>query len=182
MWYSLAMKTVDKKVADKKENRREITVLLQDIRSTHNVGSMFRTADAAGVTRMFLSGYTPAPVDRFGRPRKDIAKVALGAEKSVAWEYVGAEIGDVEKLLKKLSRQKFHIIALEQAKNSVDYKKVKIAKNQKVVFIVGQEVEGIDPALLKLCDVVAEIPMLGEKESLNVSVAFGVGLFRILGV
>ncbi len=158
------------------KHRGEVAVLLHDIRSTHNVGSIFRTADALGITKIYMSGYTPTPTDKFNRPRKDIAKVALGAEKTIAWEY----IEDPKTVLKKLKKEKFQIIALEQAQNSVDYKKVKIA--YPVVFLVGNEVEGISKNILSLCDVVAEIPMRGDKESLNVSVAFGVGLFRMLGV
>src|SRR3989338_3110525 len=146
--------------------KREIAVLLHNIRSTHNVGSIFRTADALGVDTIYLSGYTPTPLDRFGKPRKDIAKVALGAEKSVDWEYVK----NANKKIKDLKKEKYQIIALEQSKNSIDYKKVKV--KYPVLFIVGNEVGGIDSKVLSLCDVVAEIPMRGEKESLNVSVAF----------
>ena len=155
--------------------KREIAVLLHNIRSTHNVGSMFRTADALGVGKIYISGYTPTPLDRFGRPRKDIAKVAHGAEKSIEWEYIESS----EKLIKKL-RPSHQIIGLEQSKKSIDYKKVKV--KYPVLFIVGNEVEGIESKILSLCDVVAEIPMKGEKESLNVSVAFGVALFRILDI
>lgn len=156
--------------------RTEIAVLLHDIRSTHNVGSMFRTADTLGVTKIYISGYTPTPLDKFERPRKDIAKVALGAEKTIPWEHVT----DEKSLIKKLKKEKYQIVGVEQAKNSQDYKKVKIKRP--VLFIVGNEVEGMDTATLKLCDVVAEIPMKGEKESLNVSVAFGVALFRMLNL
>lgn len=154
----------------------EIAVLLHNIRSTHNVGSIFRTADAIGVKKIYLSGYTPTPLDRFNRPRKDIAKVALSAEKNIAWEYVLNE----KKLIKELKNNKYQIVALEQSNKSVDYKKVKI--NSDVLFIVGNEVEGINKDLISLSDVVAEIPMNGKKESLNVSVAFGIALFRILGI
>ncbi|HEY4508797.1 MAG TPA: RNA methyltransferase [Candidatus Paceibacterota bacterium] len=164
--------------------KTEIAVLLHNIRSTHNVGSIFRTADALGVSKIYLSGYTPTPLDRFGKPRKDVAKVALGAEKSIEWKYVESP----EKLIKKLknpasrkaTQGRYQIIGLEQSKNSVDYKKIKV--KYPVLFLVGNEVEGIDPKILSLCDVVAEIPMKGEKESLNVSVAFGVALFRILDI
>lgn len=156
--------------------KRGIYVLLHNIRSTHNVGSIFRTADALGITEIYLSGYTPAPVDRFGRPRKDIAKVALGAEKSVIWKY----IDDPEKKIKELKKMKCKIIALEQTKKSTDYKKIKI--NPPMLFIVGNEVGGIEDKTLTLCDNIVEIPMKGSKESLNVSVAFGVALFRILDI
>lgn len=153
-----------------------IYVLLHNIRSTHNVGSIFRTSDALGVNKIYLSGYTPTPMDKYNRPRKDISKVSLGAEKSISWEY----IQDPKKLIEKLKKDKIEIIAVEQSKNSVDYKKIKI-KNA-VLFVVGNEVEGVENSILKLCDMVAEIPMKGDKESLNVSVAFGVALFRMLNI
>ena len=158
------------------KNKNKVFVLLHDIRSVHNVGSMWRTANAAGVTKIFLSGYTPSPVDRFGVERKDFAKVALNSQKTVAWE----SVENPASLIKKLKREGFYVVAIEQAKNSVDYKKVKIKKP--VLFLVGNEVEGIPQKLLNLADVVAEIPMKGDKESLNVSVAFGIALFRMLGI
>ncbi len=153
---------------------KEVVVLLHNIRSTHNVGSIFRTSDALGVSKIYISGYTPTPIDRFNRPRKGIAKVSLGAEKSIAWEY----LKDPKSILKKLKQGGFEIVALEQAKGSKNYKNIKV-KN-KTVFVVGNEVEGISRNLLKLSDIIVEIPMKGEKESLNVSVAFAVALFRIL--
>ncbi len=153
-------------------------VVLDNIRSTHNVGSIFRTADALGVGQMILCGTTPTPTDRFGRARKDIAKVALGAEESISWKYEE----DTIKVLKDLKKVGYLIVAIEQAENSMDYKKVKLDKNGKVAFIMGEEVEGVKPKILKLVDVIAEIPMLGQKESLNVSVAFGVAVFRILSI
>ena len=157
-----------------KEKKREVAVLLHNIRSTHNVGSIFRTADSLGVSKIYLSGYTPTPLDKFNRPRKDVAKVALGAEKSISWEY----IADPKALLKKLKKQKYKIVSIEQSSKSKDYKKVKIT--YPILFIVGNEVDGIEKEVISLSDVVAEIPMRGEKESLNVSVAFGVALFRML--
>ena len=159
-----------------KSYNKEVAVLLHNIRSTHNVGSIFRTADALGVSKIYLSGFTPTPLDRFGRPRKDIAKVSLGAEKTIPWQYVK----NPKILIKKLKKEKYQIIGLEQSNNSVDYKKVKV--HNPVLFIVGNEVTGIDKGILSLCDIVAEIPMNGNKESLNVSVAFGIALFRILNI
>jgi|SRR5579872_1327020 len=156
------------------EKSKEIRIILHDIRSTHNVGSMFRTADAAGVSTIYVTGYTPAPVDQFGRKRKDIAKTALGAEESVPWE----KVSNISQLMSRLKKDGFQITAVEQSKRSVDYKKVKLHK--KSVLIVGNEVSGISTKILNNCDVVAEIPMRGIKESLNVSVAFGVALFRFL--
>jgi tRNA G18 (ribose-2'-O)-methylase SpoU len=154
----------------------EIIAVLDNIRSVHNVGSIFRTSDALGINKIFLCGCTPTPKDRFGRERKDLAKVALGAEKSIEWEYFKT----TEEAVKKLKKEKFQIIALEQSENSIDYKKVK-AKN-KIAIILGEEVHGLNKKVLDLADVVMEIPMRGIKESLNVSVSFGVAAFRIFNV
>lgn len=155
---------------------KKIYILLHNIRSVHNVGSMFRTADAAGVTKIFLTGYTPTPVDRFGREVKELSKVALGGELSVQWQYFKSP-NSVISLVKKEGGQ---IIGLEQAENAVDYKKVK--PTFPMLLIVGSEVEGMSKALLKKCDIIAEIPMLGKKESLNVGVSLGIALFRILRI
>ncbi|MGB8815921.1 MAG: TrmH family RNA methyltransferase [Minisyncoccia bacterium] len=154
--------------------KKQKFVVLVDIRSIHNVGSIFRTSDALGVSKIFLCGCTPTAKDRFGRKRQDLAKVALGAEESVAWEYCE----NVEKLLQKLKKEKVQIIALEQSSKSINYKKVK-TKNS-VAIILGEEVHGLSQKVLKFADVITEIPMLGKKESLNVSVAFGVAGFEIL--
>ena len=157
------------------KNIRQNILIIHNIRSVQNVGAMFRTADAAGVDKIYLTGYTPTPLDRFGRVRKDLAKSALGAEEFVAWEQKS-----LPALLRNLRREKYFIIAIEQDKNSIDYKKV-ILKS-KNAFIVGAEVAGIPKNILEKCDIVAEIPMRGKKESLNVSVALGVALFRILNL
>jgi 23S rRNA (guanosine2251-2'-O)-methyltransferase len=149
-------------------------LILHNIRSVSNVGAMFRTADAAGVDKIYLTGYTPAPLDRFGRKRTDFTKSALGSEEFVAWE----QKKSISPLLASLKKDKFFIIAIEQDKKSVDYKKVKL--KSKNAFLVGPEVTGISKSILKNCDVVAEIPMRGKKESLNVSVALGIALFRII--
>jgi 23S rRNA (guanosine2251-2'-O)-methyltransferase len=156
--------------------KKETILILNDIRSTHNVGAIFRTADACGISKIYLIGTTPSPIDRFGRERKDVAKTALGAEKTIPWEYVL----NIEPLLLKLKEEKFSIVAIEQSENSVDYKKVQL--KDKSAIIVGNEVTGIPKEILEKCDIVTEIPMMGEKESLNVSVATGVVLFRILGI
>lgn len=152
----------------------QIHILLHDIRSTHNVGAIFRTADAVGVSKIYLSGYTPAPIDRFGRARTDISKASLGAEKTVAWESV---VGPAD-LIKKLKKEKFKIIAVEQNTKSIDYRKLQIG--QKNLIIMGNEVGGIEEGILKLCDEIVQIPMLGQKESLNVSVAAGVVLYSLI--
>ena len=156
--------------------KSENILILHDIRSTINVGAMFRTADAAGINKIYLTGYTPAPVDRFGRKRSDVAKSALGAEEFVSWE----QKKNASSLILSLKKNGYFVIAIEQDKNSVDYKKIKIP--QKNVFLVGPEVTGLSKNILKKCDTIAEISMRGEKESLNVSVACGIAIFRILNV
>lgn len=151
-------------------------LILPDIRSAENVGAIFRTADAVGMSKIYLVGITPAPVDRFGRGRSDIAKSALGAEKSVQWE----QRENLVELINELKENNFKIIALEQDEKSIDYKDVQIGENN--VFLLGAETTGLPKEILDMCDVIAEIPMKGEKESLNVSVAFGIAIFRILNI
>ena len=153
-------------------------LILHNIRSVHNTGSCFRTADAAGVSRIILSGYTPTPLDRFNQPRKDFAKVSLGAEKSMPWLYVKT-LGPT---LAKLQKENYFIVAVEQDKNSTplfDFIPPKLPNDepQPLAVIVGNEVRGISKPLLKKCDAILEIPMRGKKESLNVSVTAGIALF-----
>lgn len=152
----------------------ESFLILPDIRSALNVGAIFRTADAVGVSKIFLTGVTPTPTDRFGRVQKDIAKSALGAETWIPFEYKKS----LPVLIKQLRDDGFTIVALEQDKNAIDYRKFKIPK--KVAIILGSEVEGLDKKTLKECDKIVHIPMHGKKESLNVSVAAGIVLFRML--
>lgn len=156
------------------KNSKETIVIIHDVRSVENVGAMFRTSDAAGVSKIYLTGYTPTPLDRFGRKRGDLAKSALGAEEFVAWE----QKKSLPTLIGKLKKEGYLIVAVEQAENSVDYRKVK--SNNKKAFIMGNEVTGIPKNILNKCDVIAEIPMLGKKESLNVSVTLGIILFDSL--
>lgn len=157
-------------------NKKEIYLILHNIRSAHNVGAIFRTAEAAGISKIYLTGYTPTPIDRFGRERKDIAKTALGAEKIVPWE----ARKNINRPIKELKKKKLTIIAVEQSPKSIDYKKVKI-KNRTAI-ILGNEVTGLPANVLKNCDVAAQIPMKGKKESLNVSVAAGIFIFRAMGI
>ena len=155
---------------------QENILILPDIRSAQNVGAIFRTAEAVGISKIYLTGYTPCPIDKFNRVRKDISKSALGAELMVIWEYKKS----LTALLTKLKKENYKIIAIEQDKNSIDYKKVKLS--HKNAFIVGTEVSGLPKNILQKCNEIAEIPMKGKKESLNVSVATGVALFRILNI
>ncbi|MBI2047648.1 MAG: TrmH family RNA methyltransferase [Parcubacteria group bacterium] len=155
---------------------KETALILHNIRSMYNVGSIFRTAEAAGISKIYLVGITPTPIDRFGRARKEIQKTALGAEKNVKWEHVSR----VNQLLTRLRKERFYIVGIEQTARSIDYRVVR--PKRKTAFIFGNEVTGLPALVLKQCDVVAEIPMKGKKESLNVSVATGIILFGILNV
>lgn len=151
----------------------EVAVVLPNIRSAHNVGSIFRTADGAGVSRMFLAGYTPRPVDRFGRADKTLSKTALGAQLSMPWEHHR----EPAVLLRKLRTEGWHIVGVEQDARSRDYRTLKL--KGKTAFVFGNEVRGLSPALRALCDELVEIQMYGKKESLNVSVAAGIVLFAM---
>src|SRR5690606_37393364 len=117
------------------------SVLLHNIRSVYNVGSIFRTADAAGFNHVYITGYTPSPVDRFGRERSDIYKVALGAEKSVSWSYTD----NIKEVLLQRKDSGAYIIAVEQSPRSFDYRKLSEFEvdAQEVVLIMGEETQGI---------------------------------------
>jgi 23S rRNA (guanosine2251-2'-O)-methyltransferase len=156
--------------------KKDISIILNNIRSVHNVGAIFRTADAVGISKIYITGYTPTPVDRFGRNRDDLHKSALGAEKNIKWEYVEK----VEELINDLKKEGTEIIALEQSPYSKDYKDVEVS--DRAAVLIGNEVTGVPEDLLSKCDVVVEIPMEGKKESLNVSVATGVLLYRLLNI
>ncbi len=156
----------------------DIVAVLHSIRSVHNVGSIFRTADAAGVRKVYLCGITPTPLDRFGKPRKDFIKVSLGAEKSVAWEKISER--QIPKLFNDLKKEHYKILAIEQAKNSVPYQNIRVCETLKLAVVMGNEVRGLPPSVLKEAEKVLEIPMRGKKESLNVAVAFGIVAFGLL--
>lgn len=156
-----------------------ITLILHNIRSAHNVGAIFRSAEGAGIAKIFLTGYTPAPDDQFERANKEIAKTALGAEQMVKWEKTESATDQISKL-KKLNYQ---IVALEQDEKSVDYKKFNPpAGGGDVALILGNEVGGIEPEILHICDQIIEIPLRGQKESLNVATAAGIAIFRLLDI
>ena len=166
-----------------------MVVILHNIRSLHNVGSIFRTADAVGVRKIYLCGITPAPVDTLGKPRPQLTKVSLGAEKTVEWEYVKL----ASALVGRLKKDGYKILAVEQDKKSISYRKMKIGAREKVALILGSEVRGLPASILKRADKILEIPMAGAmvrqahhprrtrrgKESLNVAVAFGIVAFGL---
>ncbi len=154
-----------------------MVVLLHNIRSLYNVGSIFRTADAAGVDKIYLCGITPAPVDRFGEPRTKMTKIALGAENTVPWE----KISTTAQAIKQLKKAGYRIIAIEQDKKSIPYYALRATHYElkRVALVLGAEVEGLPKTILARCDTIVEIPMAGKKESLNVSVAFGIVAFHL---
>lgn len=138
------------------------------------MGSIFRTADAAGVEKIFLVGYTPTPLDRFGTSRKDFAKVSLGAEQTIPW----VQVKTLSSAIKQIKKADYTVAAVEQDKNSTPLFKFKTPK--KLALVLGNEVRGLSKPSLKLCDAIVEIPMRGKKESLNVSVAAGIAMFSLL--
>ena len=145
-----------------------ISILVEDVRSVHNVGSIFRTADSFGAEKVYLSGITAYP------PRADLHKTALGAEESVDWEY----IKDPILLAKELKSKGITLVLIEQTKKSQDIFNSEI--QFPVCFVVGNEVHGVSEGLSALCDTHLEIPMHGIKQSLNVSVATGIIGYELL--
>lgn len=148
-------------------------VILENIRSAHNVGSIFRTADGAGVEKIYLLGYTPTPIDRFGRTQSEIKKTSLGASETIEWEHITESYTE---LIKKLQTEGYEIVAVEQNANARTLSGFSVPEN--VAYIFGNEVDGVSSELLSQADTIVEIPMLGQKESLNVSVAAGIVLYH----
>lgn len=147
-------------------------LVLENIRSVENTGSIFRTAECLGVSKIVLVGTTPAPLDRFGRKRSDFAKVSLGAEELVDWDY----FTDIDLALNSLRESGFQIISLEQTNDSSKNIKNFNPRDQ-FALVVGNEVDGVSKRALESSEVILEIPMQGKKESLNVAVATGIALF-----
>ena len=158
----------------------DFVVIAHDIRSSHNVGSIFRTSDGAGVSKIFLTGYTMCPAVQdapyLTRAERDLAKTALGAERSVVWE----RMSDLGELVERLKREGYEIVALEQSERSIPYDAYQ-PQGEKVALLLGAEVDGLSQEALDLSDTVVDIPMRGMKESLNVSVAFGIAAYHIAG-
>lgn len=145
-----------------KEIRLPLTVVLNNIRSLYNVGSIFRTADGAGVEKIWLCGYTGFP------PQSQISKTALGAEQRVPWEHHD----DVLSVIRQLKKRGYRIVLLEQLDQSIEYHE--FVPSGPVCLVVGNEIEGVSDGLLPYCDCAVEIAMAGIKNSLNVAVAFGI--------
>jgi len=147
---------------------KEVYLILDNIRSMHNVGAIFRTCDGAGIKQIFLCGITAKP------PRIQIDKTALGATNFVPWKYYKSTI----RLVNYLKNKGISIVALELTKNSVNYKDYKY--QYPLALIVGNEIEGINQKVLDLCDVIIDIPMHGHAKSLNVATSAGIALYNLI--
>ena len=154
----------------RKVSKTPVVVVLDNVRSMHNVGSIFRTSDAFRIHKILLCGITACP------PHRDIRKTALGAEESVDWEYYKTTQEAI------LSLKDCHICALEQATTSVPLREVKFPKNKTIVLIVGNEVDGVQEHLFNDCDQIIEIPQFGTKHSFNVSVSAAISLWEIFNI
>src|SRR5690606_32435617 len=155
--------------AFKATEKTPLVVVLDNIRSCNNIGSVFRTSDALLVEKIFLCGITATP------PNKEIHKTALDAEKSVDWEY----LKKTEEAVKKLQQDGFKVFAVEQVENSILLPDFKPAAGEKVALVFGNEVKGVQQKVVNLCDGAIEIPQFGTKHSFNVSVSAGIVLWDI---
>lgn len=152
-----------------------VTVLLNSIRSSYNVGSIFRTSDGAMIEKLILCGYTPhPPIDSENSGNKDVLKTALGSTESVKWEYIKSPI----EAINLLKSQGIKICALELTENSTPYSNA-AQYNFPICLVVGNEITGVSQEVLDLCDYSIEIPQYGIKQSLNVAVAYGIAIFEL---
>ncbi|MDJ1504438.1 RNA methyltransferase [Xanthocytophaga agilis] len=154
--------------AFKNTKKNPFILLLDNVRSAHNVGSAFRTADAFAVEKIMLCGITATP------PNREIAKTALGATESIAWEYSETS----EEAVKRLRDEGYLIVILEQTEGSINLNHFTISSDKKYCFVFGNEVFGVDEKLLPLAEVSVEIPQFGTKHSLNISVSVGIVLWE----
>ncbi len=152
-----------------KAKKIPISLMLENIRSHHNVGSAFRTADAFRLQEMILAGFTPVP------PQKEIRKTALGAEQSVSWE----KTQNSTEFLKQKKTEGFKIYSLEQTSRSISLEDLKYEASPKIL-VLGNEVDGVSQDIIDLSDLSIEIPQFGTKHSLNVSVALGIACWKLL--
>lgn len=148
----------------KQSEKTPIIIVLDDIRSLHNIGSVFRTADAFLIEKIFLCGITATP------PNKEIHKTALGATETVAWEHNA----NVLEVIQNLKDDNVTVFAIEQVESAIFLQDFKIEKNKKYALVFGNEVFGVSQKAIELCDGCIEIPQLGTKHSLNISVSAGI--------
>lgn len=153
----------------KESKKIPVIVLLDNVRSQNNIGSLFRTADAFRLEALFLCGITSKP------PQREIHKTALGATESVHWEYRDKTIEAIEELI----AAGYQILAVEQTEHSVALEQLQLSRNQKYVLVFGHEVRGVDQRVLDRSDMSIEIPQYGTKHSLNISVAAGIVIWDV---
>lgn len=153
----------------KEAAKTPIIVVLDDIRSLHNIGAFFRTSDAFLLEKIYLCGITATP------PNKEIHKTALGATETVAWEYVK----DINKLMVRLKKEDVKIFSIEQVENSTMLNDLNVALGEKYALVFGNEVKGVNQEVINISDLVVEIPQLGTKHSLNVSVSGGIVIWDV---
>ncbi len=167
----LTMEELDRLTVDqfKESTKIPVIVVLDNIRSQHNIGSIFRTADAFRIHSIHLCGITATP------PNREIQKTALGATESVEWKYYQSTIDSV----KELKQDGYFVVAIEQANDSVNVNVFKPNIYNKIALVFGNEVHGVDDEIMKICDACIEIPQHGTKHSLNVSVAAGIVIWEI---
>lgn len=162
----LANSELERKTVEdfKQADKTPIIIILDDIRSLHNIGSVFRTADAFLIEKIYLCGITAVP------PNKEIHKTALGATETVSWEYAK----DVLEVIQNLKQENVSVLAIEQVENSIFLQNFSPEENQKYALVFGNEVKGVSQEAVAICDDVIEIPQLGTKHSLNISVSAGI--------
>lgn len=151
--------------------KQPVRVVLDDVRSRHNVGAMFRTADAFGIEGLILCGFTPCP------PHREIEKTALGATLSVPWEHAP----DAVDAVRRLQEQGYQVLAVEQTMEARPLQEVQVAPGERVALVLGNELNGVSDAVIAACDGCVVIPQAGSKHSLNVSVCAGVVLWWMVG-
>ena len=159
-----------KSVSDFKQAiKTPIIIILDDVRSLHNIGSVFRTADAFLIEKIYLCGITAIP------PNKEIHKTALGATETVTWEYQK----EISEVIKNLKKDNFSIFAIEQVENAIFLQNFQVEKHIKYALVFGNEVYGVSQKAIELCDGSIEIPQLGTKHSLNISVSAGIVIWDL---
>ena len=154
----------------KAREKRPVIVVLDNIRSLHNVGSIFRTADAFNLEAIFLCGITATP------PHREIHRTALGATESVNWEYYPTS----QAAVKKLKKKGYQIVVIEQTDNSIPLSKITLESGTQLALIFGNEITGVSEEALDYADVAIEIPQFGTKHSLNVAVSAGIVIWELL--
>ena len=168
----LSMSELNRKSVDefKQSEKIPVIVVLENIRSMHNVGSVFRTADAFLIEAIYICGYTARP------PRKEIDKTALGATETVGWKYFST----TREALEELKTNGFKLFAIEQVDKSISLENVNEIDAEKIALVFGNEVSGVEEETIKMCDGCIEIPQFGMKHSLNISVAAGIVLWEVI--